>query len=63
MVNEYMLILNKFPITLLSKRIGFFSVNEPSFIQDCFQWTKLVSFGWKTLSIIYLREILLVINF
>lgn len=63
MVNKHMLILNKFAVTLLSKTIGFFSVNEPRFIQDCFLWIKLVSFGWNTLSIFYLRQILLVINF
>lgn len=58
-----MLVLNKFPLSLLSKRVGFFSVDEPKIIQDCFLWIKLVSFGWNTLSIFYLKQILLVINF
>lgn len=62
-MNEYVLILNKFTITLLSKSIGFFSVNEPRFIQDYFQGIKLVSFQWNTLSIFYLGQILPVINF
>lgn len=62
-MNEYMLILKKFTITLLSKSIGFFSANEPRFIQDYFQGIKLVSFQWNTLSIFYLRQIFLVINF